>query len=273
MAPTATPATGRLSTAEIEHFRREGYVSVADPIFSPAKFAALRAHFDGMLARLPAGTRPEGMDVPHFVDTTLFDWLFDDGLLDVVESILGPDLALFSSHFICKPPGDGKRVPWHEDSAYWGDMLSPMEVVTVWLALDEATAQNGCMRVIPGTHRGGYSDYEPVADPTTNVFGSEIKKHQFDASRAVDIVLKPNHANLHDGRLMHGSNFNTSGERRCGYTMRYVSTRTLLNPNRLDHHCLYLARGRDHAGNVYGDPSKSLNDMMARRTGQVKKGH
>jgi chlorinating enzyme len=268
-----TIAAGRLSTAQVARFREDGYLIIREPVLPEVKFRSLRAHFDAMLAALPAGKRPEGMDVPHFTDTKLFEWLFDDAVLDLVEPLLGPDIALFSSHFICKPAGDGKRVPWHEDSAYWGDMLTPMEVVTVWLALDESTVANGCMRVIPGTHRGGYSEYAPVEDPSKNVFGAEIKSHQYDAKRAVDFELAPNQASLHDGRLMHGSNANTSAERRCGYTMRYVSARTKLADRCRDHHQLYLARGRDHGINSFGDPAISYADLLARRMGEVKKGH
>ncbi len=263
----------RLDAKQIATFRREGYLIHPDPVLAPDRFAALGRHFDGMLAALPADARPEAMDVPHFTDTKLFTWLFDDAILDLVEPLLGPDIALFSSHFICKPKGDGKRVPWHEDSAYWGDMLYPMEVVTVWLAIDPSTRENGCMRIIPGTHVFGYSEYDPVDDPATHVFPTEIKKSQYDASRAVDLELAPNHASLHDGKLMHGSNRNMSDNRRCGYTMRYVSTRTRLNDKCLGHHQLYLARGRDHAGNVYGDPTKSYREKLEHRWTAVKKGH
>ena len=60
--------------------------------------------------------------------------LFADEVLDIIEPLIGPDIALFSSHFICKPRGNGKRVPWHEDSFYWrGMMQQPIEVCTVWL--------------------------------------------------------------------------------------------------------------------------------------------
>src|SRR5436309_7120366 len=117
------------------------------------------------------------MDVPHFTDTALFRWLFHDDVLDIVSSVLGPDIALFSSHFICKPKGNGKRVPWHEDSAYWGNVLDPMEVCTLWLAIDPSKRENGCMKVIPRTHHHGYSDYESV-DATRNVFGTEIVRPQ-----------------------------------------------------------------------------------------------
>lgn len=262
----------RLNAQQVSHFRSQGYLVVDEPVLAPASFSALQRHFDQKLADLPPGSRPEGMDVPHFLDTALFRWLLDDAILDLVEPLLGPDLALFSSHFICKPGGDGRRVPWHEDSAYWGDMVVPMEVVTVWLALDRSDTDNGCMRIIPGTHTHGYSAYDPV-DPALNVFDREIRKEQCDASRAVDLVLEPNHCSLHDGKLMHGSNRNSSPRRRCGYTMRYISTRTRLHPRVGSYHHLYLARGTDHAGNTYGDPTRTYPELIEARFGQIKKGH
>ena len=79
------------------------------------------------------------MDVPHFAHPELFGWLLADEVLDFVEAFIGPDIVLWSSHFISKPPGDGKRVPWHEDSAYWNERLSEHEVLTVWLAIDDST--------------------------------------------------------------------------------------------------------------------------------------
>jgi len=255
----------RLSDEQVARFRHDGYLSYRQPVFDPESFAALQAHFDTMLTQMPPGLRPENLDVPHFADPGLFRWLLSDAVLDLVEPLLGPDIALFSSHFICKPAGDGKRVPWHEDSAYWGDMLVPMQVVTVWLALDRADTENGCMRIIPRTHLNGYSRYEPVSQPELNVFGTEIIREDHDASRAVDLVLDPNQASLHDGKLMHGSNKNSSSRRRCGYTMRYISTRSRLHPRFHDIHKIFLGRGRDHAGNTYGDPTRVHGETLKAR--------
>jgi hypothetical protein len=256
---TAAVGAPRLSAAEVEHYRREGYLIHNRPVFSPAKFGRLQSHFEGLLGRWLSDPRmrsPEHMDVPHFMDPALFEWLLDDDVLDLVEPILGPDIALFSSHFICKPAGTGKRVPWHEDSAYWRGRMEPMEVVTVWLAVDPSTPANGCMRVIPGTHRHGYSEYEAI-DKSTAVFDSEIKRTQFDQSKAVDCVLAAGECSLHDGRLIHGSAANTGAMRRCGYTMRYISTRTRVTDlGYAKGFQYYLARGRDHAGNKYADPGK-----------------
>jgi len=265
-------ASLRLSDPQIEFYRREGYLLYDQPVLPRDRFAGLAAHFEKKLAALPSGERPENMDVPHFTDPALFQWLFADEVLDLVEPILGEDIALFSSHFLCKPKGNGKRVPWHEDSSYWKGMLDPMDVVTVWLAIDPSTEENGCMKVIPRTFSGN-SETVPV-DLATNVFATEIKRHLFDASKGVPCVLEPNHASLHDGRLIHGSEPNLSAKRRCGYTMRYISTRVRFNHEKVGGwHQIYLARGRDHAGNVYADPARSYDDFLAGRLKTGKTGH
>src|SRR5262245_31036144 len=191
--PRATP---RLSPDEVARFRENGYLIYGHDVLAPAKFQSLKAHFEELLADLPEGVRPEEMDVPHFTDPALFEWLFDDDVLDLVEPIIGPDIALFSSHFLCKPAGHGKRVPWHEDSYYWRHMLDPVDVVTIWLAIDPSNKENGAMKVIPRTHRRTKdSEYEAV-DPVINVFPNEIKRHQFDESTAVTFELLPNQASL-----------------------------------------------------------------------------
>ncbi len=109
----------RLTFAQIDTFQQEGRVVPTEPVFPTAKFAGLKSYFENLLDDLETDVRPELMDVPHFQNPELFACLMSDEVLGLVQPILGPDIALFSSHFICKPQGDGKRVPWHEDSAYW----------------------------------------------------------------------------------------------------------------------------------------------------------
>jgi hypothetical protein len=249
----------RLSQNQVSQYQREGYTLFHEPVLKPHRFAALRNHFEELLKQWTAveGRRPEAMDLPHMTDQGLFEWLFDDDLLDVIESLIGPNIALWSSHFICKPAGTGQRVPWHEDSTYWRTALDPMEVVTLWLAIDQSTPENGCMRVIPASHHNGYSQYEAVADPKRAVFNTEVKAGEFDEATAVDCVLEPNACSLHHAKLIHGSNANTSPLRRCGYTMRYISTASKFTPKlSREGKEIYLARGRDLAGNTYGDPTR-----------------
>jgi hypothetical protein len=268
----------RLTPVQTAQYQNEGYLIYKEPTLPEDKFTGLKNYFETILAELPVGERPEAMDVPHFMHPELLSWAFDDAVLDIVESITGPDIALFSSHFICKPTGNGKRVPWHEDSAYWKGRITPMEICTVWLAIDPSTRLNGCMKVIPRTHvegQKGYSDYDAV-NPEQNVFGSEIRASQRDDSKAVYIELDPNECSLHDARVMHSSEPNTSAIRRCGWTMRFCSSAVKFDADRFDGaHVVYLARGRDLGGNSYADPTRSYPEVIEKRglSGRYRNAH
>jgi hypothetical protein len=268
VSPFSASSPPGLSDDQVARFLEEGYLIVARPILQLDRFDALRAYFEKVLGELPAGERPESMDVPHFMHPKLLEWAFDPSILGLVEPLLGPELALFSTHFICKPRGNGKRVPWHEDSAYWKGQIEPMEVCTVWLAIDPSTRLNGCMMVIPRTHkegRAGFSDYGSV-DARTAVFPTEILEPQRNDALRVYIELQPNQCSLHDARIQHGSEPNTSDLRRCGWTLRFCSTRVKFNQERFagGHH-VYLAKGRDLGGNTFADPSRSYPEVMRRR--------
>lgn len=265
----------RLNTSEVDNFRGKGFLLYKKPVLPEEKFAALKQHFEEKLELLPPEVRPEEMDVPHFTDPKLFEWLFADEILDLVEPIIGPDIALFSSHFICKPRGNGKRVPWHEDASYWKQMITPIEAVTVWLAIDDSTIQNGCMYVIPESQRNGVSEYDEV-DNVRNLFPTEIKQGRFDETKAVPLELLANEASLHDSGLIHGSPANNSNMRRTGYTMRYMSTavKTLEGKSELGHsHINFLARGRNLAGNNYGDPTRTYPELARYKELQKRRGH
>lgn len=268
--------TPRLTETQVADYRREGYLLYHQPVLPAKKFAGLKACFENLLAKLPGDVRPESMDVPHFVHPELFEWLFADEVLDLVEPILGPDITLFSSHFICKPKGNGKRVPWHEDSAYWKGQIEPMEVCTIWLAIDPSTKENGCMYIVPRSHntgKKGFSDYDDV-DSSKNIFPTEITPTQRNDALAVACELQPNECSLHNGRLIHGSPANTSHIRRCGYTMRYMPASVKqINQHEKAYHQVYLARGRDRAGNQYADPTRSYPELARYREESGKRGH
>lgn len=262
----------RLSSDQCALFAKQGFLICPGPILPPAAFAGLRATLDEILGSLPHETRPEDLDVPHMEHPELFEYLFHPAVLDLVEPLLGPNIALFSSHALCKPPVDGKRVPWHQDSFYWKHLLSPMNVVTVWLAIDASDEDNGAMRVIPASQFAGDVSYDSV-DVTTNTFPKEISRQFINEAESVTLSLAPNHASLHTAGLFHGSAPNRSHRRRCGYTMRYISTDVKYNSEAGFYHQIYLARGRDLAGNQYGDPQRPRPDLVAARTGRIRRGH
>lgn len=240
--------TPRLSAEQASHYREKGYVIYDQPVFDSATFDRLFQLFEENLAQYGF----DDLDVIHFRDARLLDIVMSDAVLDLVEPVVGPNIGLWSTHFIAKPPKVGKATPWHEDSAYWDGRVSTMEgICTVWLALDRATKENGCMAVIPGTHANGFSQYEEVEDKGANIFPTQIAAGQFDEKDAVYMELEPNHASLHEARIIHGAQANTSDTRRAGYTIRFFPTSSKVFPERNPGHKIWLARGKDLAGNQY----------------------
>jgi len=238
----------RLTAKEVDYYNQKGYFLFHRPVFGPEKLQQLSHIFEEHLAQKGDKLSDE-LDTPHFHDERLLDILMSDEVLDLVEPILGPNIGLWSSHFICKDPFTGRATPWHEDSSYWKGRLSSLDkIVTVWLAIDRSTGDNGCMRVIPGSHHNGFSEYEAV-DGKKNTFNSQIKN--VDESNAVYFELEPGECSLHDARIIHGATANTSPNRRCGYTMRYFSTELKVFPERNAGFKIWLARGRDVAGNPF----------------------
>jgi ectoine hydroxylase-related dioxygenase (phytanoyl-CoA dioxygenase family) len=222
-------AASRLAPEQVNQFQTDGYVLFREQVFSPEKFSSLAGIFEEMLIKYGA----DNLDTPHFRDERLMEFLFAPEVIALVEPLIGPNIGLWSSHFICKPAGVGKATPWHEDSSYWNGRLSSMEnIVTVWLAIDNVFPENGSMGVIPGTHVNGFSDYEDV-DAGKNIFSTQVKG--VDESQAVFFTLDAGECSLHDSRIIHGAHANTSPYRRAGYTMRYFPASSKVQ--------------RDHPGN------------------------
>ena len=92
-----------LTDTDVGFFTEQGYLVYHHQLFPAAKFRRLQRFFDAMLEQLPADARPEGKDVPHFAFPELFEWLAAEEVLDFVERLIGPNIALWASHFLCKP--------------------------------------------------------------------------------------------------------------------------------------------------------------------------
>jgi hypothetical protein len=207
------------------YYDDNGYYLLHQPVFSDAKFKGLSDLFEDLLASTTV--RPDKLDTPHFEEPRLLDYLLDDEIVDLVEPFIGPDVGLWSSHFICKEAKQGPPSAWHADSDYWNGRFEAFTgIITLWLAIDPSDRGNGCMRVIPGSHTTTGHAYQPV-DRETNTFGSEIV--DVDEEKGVYFELKQNECSFHDSRIIHGAEANTSERRRCGYTMRYFSQEMRLN--------------------------------------------
>lgn len=203
-------------------FEREGFASPL-PLHGRAEADAVREAFNALEAREGKEKCQIGLLDRQFDQPFVWELATHPSILDAVAAVIGPDVLLLATHFFCKyPTGDEEKfVAWHQDVTYWG--LEPPFAVTAWYAVDDSDMENGCMRVIPGTHRAGIREHG-TSRRAGNLLSinQEVSVTAEEEARAVDLVLRAGEFSLHHGTLIHGSNPNRSSRRRCGLTLRYV---------------------------------------------------
>ena len=240
-----------MTTAIRQRYDEQGYVIVRDAI--DADLARETAEHVHWLAKRNPDVRPEKFGHDMLVaDPFMHRLVGDDRLLDIVEQFIGPNIALFAAHYIAKPPRTGQKVLWHQDGTYWP--LEPMEVTTIWLAATESNRGNGCLRVLPGTQNNrllSRAELQEVPDGK-NVLSSGIHPSQIDDSDVVDLELNAGDVSIHNPKIIHGSEANTSEKWRIGLTLRYIPTSTWV---KRETHANIFLRGEKASGvkNAYAE--------------------
>ena len=255
----------RLDQQDLDTYKSDGLLkspfSIYDSLLSKMQESLNR------LLRDNADIAPETLVCPHIpygknhdakAAQAWLDYARHPGILDLVSQLIGPDIILWGSQVFCKPPVTGKSIPWHQDGQYWP--IRPIATCSVWMALDDATPENGCMRFIPGSHAGGSIYKHRINDSKDVVLNQEVEPSQFDESTRRDDVLRAGQFSLHDVYLIHGSNANHSPRRRAGFVIRYMPATSVFERSIEDNHKqsgvtfsmskrpIWLLRGQDRSG-------------------------
>ena len=144
-----------------------------------------------------------------------------DDLLNIVEDILGENIDCFLSQFIFKNPGAWGQ-PWHQDSSYFPFDRAPQ--VGAWLATSAATKENGCLVILPGSHKEVIHEHLPDDRPGSNYGYTEIKDHDF--KKEMPLFLNTGDLLLFHSFLMHKSYDNKSNNRRTAMVYHFAETGT-----------------------------------------------
>jgi phytanoyl-CoA hydroxylase len=221
-----------------------GYAIVKN-VISKQLVAEANAHVDWLLERNPE-VRPEHLHYPlMWTDPFWLRLVSDPSLVAVAENALGNPsskgygLCIFASHYIVKPPHDGLPVLWHQDRSYFPveptDSNIPVGPVTLWLALNEVNAENGCMQVVRSSHKD-HARLLPFGTRTDvpNALNTSIHEEalQVDEADVVNLELQPGDVSMHHLDVIHGSQPNHSDKWRKGIAIRYMPTSTLM-PDKL----------------------------------------
>lgn len=261
----------RLQADEISRYQRDGWV-VPQWRLPADRVTTMRDALDELLRRNP-GVRPEKLVSAHVERAGNGDdngegvrgvagflhLARDPEIVDLVASVIGDDVILWGAHVFCKPAGDGYETPWHQDGHYWP--IRPLATCTVWVALDPSTRANGCLRVIPGSHRDRVLHPHLHEDRADLTLQQRMADGCFDAADAMDIELQPGQMSLHDVHMIHGAAANTSAQRRTGVALRYMPATSVFDRRlkpadgktgvavNFAQRPLWLVKGRDRAGN------------------------
>ena len=234
-----------LTPQQLATYHEQGFV-IPDFRLPAATLQSIKDDFARLLTRYPEFRQNCGALLTY--DTTFLNYARNPDILDMIVQILGDDVAIWNSSYFGKPAHDGKRVPWHQDGEYWP--IRPLANCSVWIAIDDSTVENGCLRVIPASHKARQL-FKHERNPSDDlILPLELQKSEFDESTAVDVVLEAGQISLHDVFLVHGSEPNTSGKPRRGMTLRFFPTTSVfdreIEGDNLPH-TLFLMRGTDRS--------------------------
>lgn len=214
-----------LTAKQVEFFHQNGYLN-AGKLLEPGEVAMLRDRLDAVLAgESDTGGKVEYAEplnhkdpaqggVLQVVNIWKQDSLFRKHhsrppLVEMARQLTGSQtLRIFHDQILSKPPRNGRPVAWHQDYGYW-QMVTPADLITCWVALDDATIENGCMQVVPGSHTWGLQetntdlgndDHEALLKHVAMPAGAKVEK--------VAIELPAGHCMWHHCLTLHGTDVN-----------------------------------------------------------------
>jgi non-heme Fe2+,alpha-ketoglutarate-dependent halogenase len=235
-----------LSPAQIEGFERDGFVTPVRAI------SAERArHYRQCLEDFEAAYPDHRLKLDqkaHMICPFVDEMIRAPAILDATEDLIGPDILCWGTSLRAKAADGRTFAGWHQDTAYAD--VKPI-VVIVALALSPCGPDNGCIRGVPGSHRGPLLPHKEAFKTDSLLSREQYIDAPFDQSAAVDFALDPGEAAFFSNAIIHGSNPNFGDDRRILFLLEMIPTHAHQQSPR---ESAVLVRGRDAYGNFDVDP-------------------
>lgn len=235
-------------------FGEQGY-SGPFTLCSPEEMAPIRERIEREVLATPS-PYPVHRLKDRFLDSrVVYELCAHPAVVGVLTSIFGPDLLLFASSLFVKEPGF-PPFPWHCDGPYWP--MVPLVGATAWIALDEATIANGCVSILPGSHRVrvpherfGYGPGNWLLRKVgvKKLDGLRAKRRHLDESRAVPMEVQPGQFFVFTEQTVHMAGGNSTKERRAGLAVRVTIPQVRIRHDEIfrGHHAILIS-GEDRFG-------------------------
>lgn len=239
----------RVCAEEKERFRRDGYVHLRG-VLSDEELAGIAAVYERFLRReIPVAgkdlcdmsgdyARPferysiVNVMLPRRYHPAWQGNLYEQRAASIAEQLHGPDMTLDYDQLLAKRPFQTDAVfEWHQDQAYWPVFPDP-RTATVWLAVDDSTLANGCLRFVPGSNHGPIRPHRPLK-------GDRGDSHTLltDVDPAHDeirpVPIRRGDVTVHNERVLHGSGGNSTAGWRRAYIVAFRAAATVAEERRL----------------------------------------
>ncbi len=213
-----------LTTDQMRFFHLNGFLAITEPITDDVELAWMREVYDRIFAERAGresgdqfdlgGTDEDGKTeaLPQILNPSKYAPELKDGkylavATEIVRQLLGPEVSAGVAHAIFKPAGHGAPTPWHQDEAYW-DPQWQYKNVSIWMPLQEATLENGCLWFMPGSHEWDVQPHQSI-NGDARIHGLEMLDTGF-AKDAIACPLPPGGITIHRNRTAHYAGPNTS---------------------------------------------------------------
>jgi non-heme Fe2+,alpha-ketoglutarate-dependent halogenase len=205
-----------LTKEQIEQYHDEGFISPVR-VISEAQALSIKSQLEQVEAEFPDEINAESRNNLHLSFTFLDALAHNTIIVDAMEDIIGPDIALWASVMFIKEPSSKQYVSWHQDATYMG--LDSIDFPTPWIALSPSNIETGCMTMIAGSHHSEIQNHEDTFAENNILTRGQVIPN-IDRSKAVDLILEPGEMSIHHGAIIHGSQPNKSNQRRIGFSLQ-----------------------------------------------------
>ena len=234
----------QLSRKEVDFFVANGYLGPYAAM-SPEAMALIRREIEEKVLSADGPNPRSRVQSRHMDQPVVYDLATHPAIINRIAGLLGPDLVVWATNFWLKQPGS-VEIPWHQDINFWP--LEPPVNTSAWIAFDQATVENSCVQIIPGSHRKSLPHTRAQDEMA---FGEMADPDSFDAKDAINMELQLGEFFIFSERTLHRSSKNTSNKRRLGMSLRVtlpmVHVFQDVSPLH-EGHTAILAKGKDVMG-------------------------
>ncbi|KRF01065.1 hypothetical protein ASG89_25990 [Paenibacillus sp. Soil766] len=208
----------KLTIEEKKHYDEFGYVVVTD-LFQKEELSGMNEELDGCEAPPQSSGEHEGFtyQLAMLTETTKH-FAHDERILTLIEDIVKPGIAIFSSKLLTKLPHSPSVCHWHQDDAYYTEVVNSDTRMSIWVPLQDTDERNGCLWIVPGSHKQGLQSYIVQDNGTCR---KALDEEQVDLSKAEPVPMKAGSILLFNALIWHSSRGNETDHVRRAFIVSY----------------------------------------------------